>query len=114
MIAKISMYVRFEPELLQKLCQIWPHPKSGDVGITVYVLAKETGITQQTIHNWLEVDPKTGKPKAKPSGDALEILGKFFGILYFVNDWDHHIDNDAVLKNVKAFLETKVYGKAVA
>lgn len=113
MIIQSLMYARFEHDFLVRLCEFWPHPKSGQPGITVYVLAKETGISQQTIHNWLELDDK-GKPKAKPSTDALESLGKFFGVIHFVADWSNHIDNDAVLRNVKAFLERNVYGKAIA
>lgn len=111
------MKARFEADFLSKLMAIWPHPKTGDAGITVYILAKETGISQQTIHTWIEVhkeETSKKKQKSEPSLEYLRRLDRYFKIIEFVPDGNNRIDNDLVLENVKAFLETHVYKKAVA
>ncbi len=100
------MYARYETEFLIQLCAIWPDPKTGKAGLSQYALANGAEMNKQAISNYFN-----GR---YPDSQALRKLGKFFGVIHFVEDWDGHIDNAAVLSNIKAFLERNVYGKAIA
>lgn len=103
-----SMYARYEPSFLAELVSVWPDSKTGKRGITPSSLAKGADLNLQTVLNYLDKE----NPRF-PDSKAREKLGRFFKI-YFVDDWDNHVDNSKVLENIKALLDTYVYGKAVS
>lgn len=100
-----DMYAKYTQELLVQLCEIWPNPKTGLPGLNPSELAVLAGFkTRQTVYNYF--DGRT------PDDEAKNMLGKFFG-LYFVNDWDNHLDNSKVLALKKEFLEKYVYKQSI-
>lgn len=98
------MYARYTTEFLKELMAIWPDPKTGKPGISPSALAVECGFkSRQSVYNFLQ--------GTEPSQSARMALGKFFKVVRFADD--ESINNDDVLKNVKAFLQTYVYGNAL-
>lgn len=102
-----KMYVSYSTELLVKLCEIWPNPKTGQPGLNPSELAVEAGFkTRQAVYNFFE-----GR---RPNEESRLLLGKYFGV-YFTDDWDGHTPSiEVIIATKKAFLDKYVYKKASA
>ena len=105
----VMIEVVFTRSLFEKLMEIWPNPENGKRGLNQSVLARATGISQGAISNYLKPEDAGFRYPLSPE---LRKLGKFFGIITFVEDWSGLVDNDKALKVIEAFLDTHVYRKA--
>lgn len=87
------IYARFEPEFISKLLEVWPDPENGKSSISEPRFAQLCDLSQGAVYKYLHND-------RYPDSKALRKIGEFFG-LYFVEDYDKHIDNNKILKLVK-------------
>lgn len=97
------MYARYTKDFLKELMEIWPDPKTGQIGMSPSSLAVQCGFkSRQSVYSYLQ--------GTEPSSEARLALGNFFRIVRFADD--ENIDNSKVLNDVRSFLESYVYQKA--
>lgn len=94
--SKKLILARFDKQFLKDLMKIWPDKTSGQVGITQKQLAEGTDLSLRAISSYISGE-------SKPDRDALERLGRFFG-LHFVIDWDNSLNMNELLERIKAFI----------
>jgi predicted DNA-binding transcriptional regulator AlpA len=88
------IYARFEPEFVIELLEVWPDSEKGKSGLSEPRFAQLCGLSQGAVYKYLH----QGR---YPDDTALKKMGEFLGV-YFVSDWDNHIDNQKILKLIKA------------
>lgn len=88
------IYARFEPDFVIELLSIWPDPETGKSSLSEPRFASLCDLSQGAVYKYLHKD-------RYPDSTALRKMSEFFGI-YFVEDYDNHIDNSKILKLIKA------------
>jgi hypothetical protein len=85
------IYMKYSPQLLKELCDMF--------GMSRNKLATKAGFKSlKSVYFYFD-----GK---EPNSESRCKLGKVFGV-YFVDDWDGHIDNEESLNKLKASLLDK-------
>lgn len=88
------IYARFEPVFVLELIEVWPDKEKGKTGLSEPRFAQLCGLSQGAVYKYLHQN-------RYPDDTALKKMGSFFGV-YFVSDWDNHIDNQKILNVIKA------------
>lgn len=91
------VYARFTPEFVSELLDLIRDPENRSKTLSEPRFAQLCELSQKSIYNYLHKD-------RYPDSTALKKMGQFLGV-YFVEDWDEHIDNGKILRLLKAQLE---------